>query len=149
MRVSIVIAASLAGLIAGAACVRAADLPVAPYGEGGYFGYGVCCAFYQPVPQVAIYDDEPGVVVRRWWLPPWRNRHYYPHGRASVRRGSAHAQRRHRASRAAPRRVPHHRHYWTNRQADAGPLIGPGVAPLLPRPRPYPYRQPPPPAAAP
>ena len=43
---------------------------------------------YQTVPQVVIYDDEPGVVIRRWWLPPWRDRHYYPHGRASLRAGS-------------------------------------------------------------
>ena len=148
MRASIVIAASLVGLIAGAACARAADLPVEPYGDG-YGGYGVCCrAVYQPIPQVVIYDDEPGVVVRRWWLPPWRNRHYYPHGRTSLKRRSSVSRKRHRAARAELRPAPHYMHYWTNPQAGAAPLIEPDVA-LLPRPRPYAYRQSPPPAAAP
>ena len=144
MRASVVIAVSLAGLIVGAACARAADLPVAPYGEGGYGGYGVCCrAAYQPVPQVVILDDEPGVVVRHWWLPPWRNRHYYPHGRLSLKRRSSDRQRH---SRAEPQLARRYVRYWTN--PDAGPLIGPDLAPL-PRPRPYVYRQPPPLPAAP
>lgn len=143
MRPSIVIAASLASLIAGAASVRAADLPVDPYG-GDYGSYGVCCrTAYQPVPQVVILDDEPGVVVRHWWLPPWRNRHYYPHGRRSLKRRSS---RRQRHSRAEPQLARRYMRYWTN--PDATPLIGPDYAPL-PQPRPYFYRQPPPPPAAP
>jgi hypothetical protein len=140
MRASIVIAASLIGLVAGAACARAADLAVEP--DDG--GYDVCCGVaYDPVPQVVIYDDDPGVVVRRWWLPPWRNRHYYPHGRVSLKSRISHPGRR---SRAAPRSGPRYVRYWTNPQADVTPLIDPEYVPLPPRR--YPYR-PPPPVAAP
>jgi len=27
---------------------------------------------------LVIYDYQPGVVVRAYWLKPWRNRHYFP-----------------------------------------------------------------------
>jgi hypothetical protein len=27
---------------------------------------------------LVIYDYQPGVVVRAYWLAPWRQRHYYP-----------------------------------------------------------------------
>jgi hypothetical protein len=27
---------------------------------------------------LVIYDYRPGVVVRAYWLAPWRHRHYYP-----------------------------------------------------------------------
>lgn len=27
---------------------------------------------------IYVYDFEPGVVVRAYWIPPWRNRHYFP-----------------------------------------------------------------------
>ncbi|HXD46836.1 MAG TPA: hypothetical protein VN655_17050 [Pseudolabrys sp.] len=27
---------------------------------------------------IVIYDYQPGVVVRAYWLAPWRHRHYYP-----------------------------------------------------------------------
>lgn len=27
-----------------------------------------------------IYDFEPGTVIRAYWLPPWRDRHYFPSG---------------------------------------------------------------------
>ena len=28
--------------------------------------------------RIVIWDAEPGVVLRTWWAPPWRNRHYFP-----------------------------------------------------------------------
>ncbi len=80
MRAPLVIAASVAGLVAGAAAARAADLPVESSGYGG-----CCYVEYGPAPLV-ILDDEPGVVIRRWWLPPWRNRHYYPHGDVALKK---------------------------------------------------------------
>ncbi len=150
MRASIAIAASLAGLVAGSVGVRAADLPVATY-RSGESGYGSCCgALPGPVPQVVIADVEPGVVVRHWWCPPWRNRHYYPHGRVVLR---SEAVPPHTTGRATPRPAPHYMRYWTNVEADVAPLIGPDVALPTPRPRPYPYpyrnRPSPPPAVAP
>lgn len=27
-----------------------------------------------------VYDYEPGIVVRQYWLPPWAGRHYFPSG---------------------------------------------------------------------
>src|SRR4029434_816799 len=27
---------------------------------------------------VIVFDSEPGVIVRTYWYPPWRNRHYFP-----------------------------------------------------------------------
>ena len=27
---------------------------------------------------LVIYDYQPGVIVRAYWLKPWRNRHYFP-----------------------------------------------------------------------
>lgn len=55
--------------LAFAADACAADLSVR--GGSGY-GYGV------PAGQIVIWDSEPGVVTRAYWLPPWRNRHYFP-----------------------------------------------------------------------
>jgi hypothetical protein len=28
--------------------------------------------------QLVIYDYQPGVTMRAYWLPPWRDRHYFP-----------------------------------------------------------------------
>ena len=28
--------------------------------------------------RLVIYDFEPGIVVRPYWIAPWRHRHYYP-----------------------------------------------------------------------
>ena len=105
MRAPIVIAASLAGLVAGVASARAADLELRSSGDGGccYVGYG-------GVAPVVIIDDQPGVVTRAWWLPPWRNRHYYPRGGAKLKTG-----RRHHAERSVrPRPAQSYARYWTN-----------------------------------
>jgi hypothetical protein len=32
----------------------------------------------QRVGPIVIYEFQPGVVVRAYWLSPWRNRHYFP-----------------------------------------------------------------------
>jgi hypothetical protein len=59
----------------GIAGVRAADLP-ADQGENystRSFGFGDRSGV------LVVYDFEPGVVVRPYWLAPWRHRHYFPH----------------------------------------------------------------------
>ena len=61
-------------LLAGLGAARAADLPPAP--EGGVRHYDF--ALGRRVAPLIIYDYEPGVVVRAYWLPPWRHRHYLP-----------------------------------------------------------------------
>ncbi len=53
--------------------------------------YEYAVAGVRAAPQV-IYDYEPGIVVRAYWLPPWRNHHYFPRGqkiKAVVPRGAA------------------------------------------------------------
>ncbi len=117
MRAPIVIAASLAGLVAGVASARAADLSLRSSGDVGccYIGYG-------GVAPVVIIDDQPGVVTRAWWLPPWRNRHYYPRGDAKLKTGSGnHAERYVR-----PRPAKSFARYWTNPPVyvlDSQPLL--------------------------
>jgi hypothetical protein len=62
--------------LAGIASARAADLPLRPvpdYNVGLHYH-----AVGRRIAPLVIYDYEPGVVVRAWWLPPWRHRHYYP-----------------------------------------------------------------------
>ena len=130
MRAPIVIAASVAGLVAGAAVARAADLPVESAGHG-------CCYVEYGTAPLVILDDEPGVVIRRWWLPPWRDRHFYPFGNTALTKavpGKRVVRRR------QPRRVPSYARYWTNPPVyvlDSAPLITRDVEPL-PRPRRYP-----------
>jgi len=65
------IAACLAGFAAGA---EATELPVHRVGYSG-FTYN---AVGRHAGQVWIFDDQPGVVVRAYWLAPWQGRHYYP-----------------------------------------------------------------------
>lgn|SRR5581483_12083715 len=52
----------------------AADLPVPAVRNVGLYhsGHG-----HRASP-IVIYDYQPGVVVRAYWLAPWRHRHYYP-----------------------------------------------------------------------
>ena len=64
-------AAWLAGFAAGA---EATELPVHRVGYDG-FTYN---AVGRHAGQVWILDDQPGVVVRAYWLAPWQGRHYYP-----------------------------------------------------------------------
>jgi hypothetical protein len=66
---------TIAGLVAGLGAVTAfaADMPGGSAGYDGYGGYGGYDAG-----QIVIWDAEPGVVVRKYWLPPWGNRHYFP-----------------------------------------------------------------------
>jgi hypothetical protein len=59
--------------IAAMTPARAADLVDSDGGSyGGDWSHGVRAA------PVALYDYEPGVIVRQYWLSPWRHRHYFP-----------------------------------------------------------------------
>ena len=62
--------------LAGMVGARAADLPLRPapdHNVGLHYR-----AIGRHVTPLVVWDYEPGVVVRAWWLPPWRHRHYYP-----------------------------------------------------------------------
>lgn len=64
---SLIVAASLLNVSA-----HAADL------GGGLAGGGWAGAVHTE--PFVVYDFEPGIVVRAYWLPPWRGRHYFPSG---------------------------------------------------------------------
>lgn len=68
----IVFAVAVIG-IAGVGAANAADGPVR-HGlvHGPYSPYGVRSG------AVIVYDNQPGVLVRAYWYPPWNNRHYFP-----------------------------------------------------------------------
>jgi hypothetical protein len=65
--------AILLGVVSVAAA-NAADFSAGNVG-GGYAVYSPFVARIEPV---IVYDFEPGVIVRSYWYPPWRNRHYFP-----------------------------------------------------------------------
>jgi hypothetical protein len=142
MRALIIIAVSAAGLVAGAAAVSAADLKVE---TSGYHG---CCNVEYGLRQVVILDNEPGVTIRRWWLPPWRNRHYYPHGRWAAKKTSAgEAVERESAVRQRPRQARSFQRYWSNSGVYASePELLSADTPLPPT---NPYRYMPPVVVAP
>lgn len=83
--------AVIAILALSAAAAGAADL----HGAGG----GHFVAHYDPIGrpagQLFTYDWEPGVVVRAYWLRPWRDHHYFPYGRDrwDIRRVRSHPVR--------------------------------------------------------
>jgi len=87
MRAPLIMALSVVGIVAGTVAAAAADLQLSP----GYMGLG------EPAAPVVIYSYEPGVTMRAYWLPPWRNRHYFPHSNDRPRLGR-------RENLSAPRR---------------------------------------------
>ncbi len=67
--------------VAGIATACAADLPDghAPHNVfTHYVPYG------QRTGPIIVYDFQPGVVVRAYWLSPWRHRHYFPFGAEKI-----------------------------------------------------------------
>lgn len=77
MRAPLVLALSVAGIVVGGAVAQAADLPHRLALRSG--------AIAARVAPLVIYQYEPGIAVRAYWLPPWRHRHYFPHGIKSPR----------------------------------------------------------------
>jgi hypothetical protein len=73
----------------------AADLSAGGDVTGGYSGYSPFEARIEPV---IVYDFEPGVIVRSYWYPPWRNRHYFPRTGKRPRIGRLEILPKHRIS---------------------------------------------------
>jgi hypothetical protein len=68
----VIVAAIL--LVLGIAGVRAADLPT-----GQHENYSTrTIGFGHRSGPLVVYDYQPGVLVRAYWLAPWRHRHYFP-----------------------------------------------------------------------
>ena len=61
--------------LAGTASACAADLPRAPADRNVGLHYSAQGRRAGPI---VIYDYQPGVYVRAYWLAPWRHRHYFP-----------------------------------------------------------------------
>jgi hypothetical protein len=61
--------------LAGIASACAADLPRAPADRNVGLHYSAQGRRAGPI---VIYDYQPGVYVRAYWLAPWRHRHYFP-----------------------------------------------------------------------
>jgi hypothetical protein len=87
---------AIAIMVLGVTAASAADLGVVRGGHGRFI------ANYDPIGRTAgqelIYDWEPGVIVRAYWLPPWHDHHYFPFGRD---RWDIHHVHRYRAPRPA------------------------------------------------
>lgn len=73
MRVLFAVALIVLGL-AGVTPAGAADLVG---GNSGNYAVGYSAHGHR-AGLLVIYDFEPGIVVRAYWAPPWRQRHYYP-----------------------------------------------------------------------
>lgn len=87
---------------AGAADLRAG---VAARGHGYSLDYSV---IGEPAAPLIVYDYEPGVTIRAYWLPPWRNRHYFPfHGNLRKRRATSYPVGR-------PKPAQSYWRYWSN-----------------------------------
>ena len=63
---------TIIAFVASATVANAADVRTSPGGYVGYSDYGL------RTEPVIVYDYEPGVIVRTYWEPPWRNHHYFP-----------------------------------------------------------------------
>ncbi len=79
---------------------------------------------------LCIYDDEPGVAIRPYWLAPWRHHHYFPRPGAKPRFG----RRENLSVRSYPKNAQTER-AWSNEWAFADePLaLSPIAAPPLAR----------------
>lgn len=120
---------AIAGLLAGlgAATALAADIPG---GAGGYgYGYGEGI----PAGQIVVWDAEPGVTLRPYWLPPWRNRRYFPSNGEMPEIGRDEDL----SQRSAPRPAQPYERHWSSSSANPGMPLDPPMnfGPLLVQPR--------------
>jgi hypothetical protein len=74
-------AGAIAALSVWAVAVWAASSAVANAADvsagGPVTGYGLY-AYSPRIEPLIVYDYQPGVIVRSYWLAPWQNRHYFP-----------------------------------------------------------------------
>jgi hypothetical protein len=86
--------------LAGISGARGADLGVG----GGVRGFGDHFVAAERAGALIIYDYEPGVVQRAYWLPGWRGRHYFPFHAEKVRQSPA----------PRPKPAESYFRYWSN-----------------------------------
>lgn len=102
---------AIAGLAIGLAAAGGAD--AADLGVEAGAGYG------RPAGMIVIWDSQPGVVTRAYWLPPWRNRHYFPSNGEMPEVGRDEDL----TARDVPEPAQSYRRYWST--SPAVPLYGP------------------------
>ena len=104
MRALFVIVLSAVGIVVGCVAATAADLQLSTrYDVSGP----------RAMPQVT-YQYEPGVAMRAYWLPPWRNHHYFPRtGKRPAIGRYEKLSARHRRTRAAAS----YERYWSSASA--------------------------------
>jgi hypothetical protein len=106
MRAPLALALSLTGILAGITAAGAADLPypLAPRSV----------IIDEPAAPLVVYQYEPGVTMRAYWLPPWRDRHYFPHSNQRPRLG----RRENLSAVRKPTRPPEtYVRFWSNAAA--------------------------------
>jgi hypothetical protein len=90
------------GRIAGAILLGVVSLPAnaadLSYGANVTGGYSVFSPYVARIEPVIVYDFEPVVIVRSYWYPPWRNRHYFPRTGKRPRVGRFEILPKHRVS---------------------------------------------------
>jgi hypothetical protein len=69
-----VLVAAILFVALGSTGVRAADHPVGQLANYSNRSFGIG----DRTGMLMVYDFQPGVHVRSYWLAPWRHRHYYP-----------------------------------------------------------------------
>src|SRR5450759_3601039 len=74
MRVVFAIALIVLG-IAGVSAASAADLSIDRSANYSFRSY----AIGERAAPLVVYDYQPGVLVRAYWLAPWRHHHYFPY----------------------------------------------------------------------
>ena len=74
MRVVFAVALIVLG-IAGVSAASAADLSIDRSANYSFRSY----AIGERAAPLVVYDYQPGVLVRAYWLAPWRHHHYFPH----------------------------------------------------------------------
>lgn len=100
--------AGLGFAVAGIAVAGAADLPIS--GHRDYVSYAAIGVRAAPL---VIYDYEPGVVVRAYWLAPWRHRHYFPATGKRPRIGRV----EHLSARSVHKSAKTYRRFWSTSSA--------------------------------
>lgn len=105
MRALFVIIVSAVGIVAGSAAASAADFRISTYDD--------VVGSPRAIPQV-VYQYQPGVAMRAYWLPPWHNHHYFPRtGRRPAIGRYERESKHHRRMRMAESYV----RYWSNAAA--------------------------------
>ncbi len=135
MRALLAVALLIVG-VAGVTVALAADLPT----ERARSAYTYHPVVGQRAGALYIYDYEPGVVIRAYWLPPWRNRHYFPATGKRPRVGRL----EHISARGVPKPAESYHRTWSTAPAYFPGMWQEDLYPGLPREEKYPRRVTPP-----